>query len=253
VLGLRPLDPPDQPIGPRERGTAVHDALERFATDHGGELPEDVEDLIRLYLIEALDAARLPQGRMAREEALARNVAPWLAAFERARRPGARLVLEQRGELLLTLGDHTFTVSAKADRIEVREGSADVLDFKTGRAPSQKQVDTHLAPQLTLTAAILQGGGFADAKGVEPGELVYVQVSGGRKVGDIAVRGGPGESLMLAADALARLERRAGAFFNADVPYISRAIPQFVGESGDYDHLARLWEWSTVGGEEGGE
>lgn len=253
VLGLKVIDRPDLPIGPRERGIAVHAALERFARDHGGELPEEAEDLLRLYLVEALDAAGLPQSRMAREEALARNVAPWLADFERLRRPGARLVLEQKGELELTLGEHVFTVSAKADRIEVREGAADVLDFKTGRAPSEKQVQTHLAPQLTLTAAILHGGGFADAGALEPGELVYVQVSGGRKVGEVAVRGAPGESLILAHEARTRLERRAGAFFDVSVPYISRAIPQFVGETGDYDHLARLWEWSTVGGEEGGE
>ncbi len=253
VLKLQPLDPPDQDIGPRERGTAVHAALERFAREHGGELPEEAEELIRLYLIEALDAAGLPSSRMAREEALARNVAPWLAEFERARRPGARLVLEERGALELEVGERTFTVSAKADRIEVREGAADVLDFKTGRAPSQKQVDAHLAPQLTLTAAILREGGFTGVTGAEPGELVYVQVSGGRKVGEVAVRGSPGQSLALAHEARLRLERRAAAFFDAAVPYISRAIPQFVGESGDYDHLARLWEWSTVGGEEGGE
>ena len=253
VLGLKVLDRPDLAIGPRERGTAVHAALERFARDHSGDLPEEAEDLLRLYLIEALDAAGLPQTRMAREEALARNVAPWLADVERARRPGARLILEEKGELALALGEHRFTVSAKADRIEVRGASADILDFKTGRAPSEKQVKTHLAPQLTLTAAILREGGFTSAGAVEPGELVYVQVSGGRKIGEVAVRGTADESLVLADEARMRLERRAAAFFDVATPYISRAIPQFAGETGDYDHLARLWEWSTVGGEEGGE
>ena len=55
-----------------------------------------------------------------------------------------------------------FTVTAKADRIELRGRVADVLDFKTGSAPSAKQVQRGLSPQLTLTAAILQAGGFAD-------------------------------------------------------------------------------------------
>lgn len=252
VLDLRPLDRPDLPIGPRERGTAVHAALERFARDHGGDLPEDAEALIGLYLVEALDAAGLPESRMARETALARNVAPWLTAFERDRRRGARLVVEQKGELRLEFGERAFTLTAKADRLEVRGGAADILDFKTGRAPSQKQVDSHLAPQLTLTAAILRAGGFGDGP-LEPGELVYVQVSGGRKIGEVAVRGGPGASLALAEEARLRLERRIAAFHDESVPYVSRAIPQFAGETGDFDHLARLWEWSAVGGEEGGE
>ena len=43
--------------------------------------------------------------------------------------------------------------------IELREGSADILDFKTGAPPTKKQVESGLSPQLTLTAAILRGGG----------------------------------------------------------------------------------------------
>lgn len=39
VLKLRPLDPLDVPIGPRERGTALHKALEDFIAQHPGGLP----------------------------------------------------------------------------------------------------------------------------------------------------------------------------------------------------------------------
>ena len=37
-------------------------------------------------------------------------------------------------------------------------------------------------------------------------------------------------------------------------PYLSWAAPQFMGRyGGDYDHLARLWEWGVIGGAETSE
>ena len=80
--------------------------------------------------MEALEAAGMRGARLARERALAVNVAPWVIDFERRRREGARLVVEQRGKIEVAPGFH---LTAKADRIEVRAWAADVLDFKTRR------------------------------------------------------------------------------------------------------------------------
>jgi ATP-dependent helicase/nuclease subunit B len=44
------------------------------------------------------------------------------------------------------------------------------------------------------------------------------------------------------------LERLIRAYDRAATPYLSRPRPQFLGVSGDYDHLARLGEWSPYGG-----
>ena len=52
----------------------------------------------------------------------------------------------------------------------------------------------------------------------------------------------------LADLALDELKRRVAAFDNPSTPYVSWARPQFIGRyGGDYDHLARLWEWHVVG------
>jgi ATP-dependent helicase/nuclease subunit B len=48
VLGLKPLDSLDAEIGPLERGSAVHSALERFVRAFPRELPEDYAELIRI-------------------------------------------------------------------------------------------------------------------------------------------------------------------------------------------------------------
>jgi len=256
ILKLRPLDPPDQSVDALARGTAVHRAIERFARDYPGELPQDAEAAFEGVLLEALAAAGVHETRMARERALAANVAPWIIEFERGRRPGARLLVENRGELAFAAPGGAFVLTARADRLEHRGDRADILDFKTGSPPSNKQVRAGLAPQLTLAGAILAQGGFEGVEAVAPGELLYVRIGGGRIPGAVDSRAIHEESAGLAAEALAGLKRRVDWFDEVTTPYSSWAAPQFIGRyGGDYDHLARLWEWHIIGdGEaEGGE
>jgi ATP-dependent helicase/nuclease subunit B len=249
VLKLRPLLRPGEPVDARARGEAVHAALQRFAELYPEALPPDAEGVLERLMAEALVAAGLAGPHMAREGALARRAAAWVADFERRRRPGARLLVEQKGAMEPSPG---FRLTARADRIELRPGGGDVIDFKTGAAPSRKQVETGFAPQLTLTAAILQDGGFSEAGPSDSGELAYVRVLGGRKAGEELIRAGPHESGEMAEKALAGLRRRIAKFALESTPYMSWAAPQFMKErGGDYDHLARVWEWHVIGDEEG--
>ncbi len=248
ILKLRPLERPDEPVEARARGTAIHAAFERFAREHPGELGEIAHRAFSDILLEELFAAGVPAPRLTRERALAANVAPWVIALERRRRPGARLLIEQSGQYSFTTAGGDFIVTAKADRIELRAATADIIDFKTGAAPSKKQVESGLSPQLTLTAAILHHGGFVEADQAHPRELVYVRVSGGRVPGREEVRAGEGESLDLALRALEGLRKRVESFDLEATAYTSWAAPQFIDQyDGDYDHLARLWEWHVIG------
>jgi ATP-dependent helicase/nuclease subunit B len=251
ILGLRPLDRPGEPVEALARGTAVHAAFERFAREHPGPLGDGAQAAFAGILIECLAAAGVPTHRLAREQALAINVAPWVVKFELRRRPGAELLIEQSGAMTFDAPAGPFTVTAKADRIELRGGVGDVLDFKTGSAPTAKQVASGLSPQLTLTAAILRAGGFTEIGAAEPGQLAYIRVSGGRIPGREEVRAYPGESADMAARALDGLKRRVAAFDQESTPYVAWATPQFMGKwGGDYDHLGRLWEWGVIGDEE---
>ena len=252
ILRLRPLDPPDAPVEALARGSAIHKAFERLAGIELGDIDAESEALIRDLIHEELTAAGMPRARMAREIALAANVAPWVLAFERRRRPGAQLLIEQSGRLAFDAPGGPFAVTARADRIEARGRSADILDFKTGTPPSQKVVDAGLSPQLTLTAAILAAGGFANLGPLSPRGLLYVKVSGGRKPGEEMARDG-GDAAALASAALAGLKRRLARFDNPREPYTSKAAVQFVNDAGDYDQLARVWEWRVIGESENGE
>ena len=253
ILDFYPLERPAEPIEARARGSAVHKAFERFAVEQAGELGDDAEALFADMLVDELGRAGMLRPRLARERALATRAAPWVIEFERRRRNGARLLIEQNGAYPLPTAGGDFTLTARADRIEWRVDRADVLDFKTGAPPSPKQVESGLSPQLTLTAALLHLGGFADLGPIRPGQLVYVRILGAREGGREEVRAEAGESLDMALTALDGLRRRIDLFDDPATPYVSWAAPQFISQFvGDYDHLARLWEWHVIGDEETG-
>lgn len=217
---------------------------------------EAAEVFERLY-IDALVGAGMPPTALAREKALAREAALWVADWERHRRTTARkVIVEAAGELSLSINGRPFTLTAKADRIEpTADGTAHILDYKTGAAPSQKQVDTGFSPQLTLTAAILMNGGFPDLGKPTPGDLTYVRVTGRKPAGEEQVRALAGEESTAAANkALEGLSELIRRYDDPDEPYRSRVAPQFVKEHpGDYAHLARVFEWSTSGDDGDGE
>ena len=256
ILGLRRLERPGASAEVLARGSAVHDAIERIVETWPDVLPEGSADRIADFLIEALIETGFDDAALARERPLARNSARWLEAFERERRArGVELLIEQSGGLTFDAPAGPFTVTAKADRIELDAAGAAVMDFKTGRTPSQKEVAAGFAPQLTLTAAILAAGGF-DAPPTEATELLYVKITGRKEPGTVedVARQGRNNALTAAQMAERELERlKAGAsrFDDPATPYPSWVAPQFMGNfGGNYDHLARVWEWHVAGADE---
>lgn len=255
ILRLYPLDRPDEAVEARARGTAIHAAFEKFALAHPGELPPDAAAIFEALYVSELEAAGMPREALARETVLAREAAAWVADLEARRRADGRTIhVELSGELTLDLPGGPFTVTAKADRIEIDPtGAGHILDYKTGKAPSKKVVETGFSPQLTLTAAILQAGGFKGLGNPEPGELTYLEITGRKPAGREECRALPGdESALAAANAYEGLARLIDQFDRGRA-YVSRVAPQFVKlHISDYDHLARVFEWSTSG-EEGDE
>jgi ATP-dependent helicase/nuclease subunit B len=253
ILNLEPMRPPDERAEARTRGVAIHAAFEDFARRWDPARSDDEAALAfaGVYL-DNLRLAGMPEAGLAREQTLARRAGHWAATIERERRAsGPDVQVEQKGEVVLTgfpAGD--FTLRARADRIERCNGQGHVLDFKTGSAPTPKMVATGFSPQLTLTAAILEMGGFGPP--ARPGELLYLRVTGRRPAGEVVSAVGKDDSAeTLAAEALAGLQKLIWRYDRPEQGYPSRIAPQFVRQyAGDYDHLARVREWSASGEEE---
>jgi ATP-dependent helicase/nuclease subunit B len=255
VLNLRQMDRPGQSAEAMARGNAVHKAVERLTLSWPEVLPDDCADQLETLLLEELGHHGFEDAAMAREAPLARNCARWLSGWEaerRARRVDIRV--EEKVEMSVPGPAGPFKLTAKADRIELSATGAAVLDFKTGQIPSPKQVKSGFSPQLTLTGAILAHGGLSDTGPVQPEELTYVRVVGRKVPGQAVVRASGDEAAALSEAALEGLKTRIARFDEPDTPYLSWVAPQFMGSfGGNYDHLARVWEWHVVGGEDGGD
>ena len=256
VLGLKPLDRPNEPFEALRRGTAIHAVAEKFAVD---DMPLG-EAGVKVFcdLLEAqLRAENLSEAQLALQRPLFPLLARDYVAFEAERRADRpRLLIEQSGKLTIDLPRGPFTLTAKADRVEIHERGVDVIDFKTGQPPSPRAVIAGFYPQLTLTAAILKYGsfnGFEDihrAKGL--GELVYVRL--GQDVVKPRVvydKKNPLSADEMADRALSRLKTRLMQYENPRQGYLSWRAPQYrLERGGDYDQLARLYEWHVLGDRE---
>ena len=251
VLRLRPLDPLDADPGAAERGTAVHAALEAFLKDYPGTLPGDAVDRLIDIGREVFGTTLVRPSVRAFWWPRFKRVAAWFVDYERARRAEGRatLAVEASGLLKVPVSGVTFELTAKADRIDRGPGGGLVIvDYKTGVPPSWPQVKTGLSPQLSLEGAMATAGAFPGVTADDVADLVYLRLSGGRIAGEERVLGP--ETAEVCEAALAGLTRRAAAFRNPQTPYLSRPRPMFAGRFNDYDHLARVAEWSA-GVEEG--
>ena len=245
VLKLRPLDPLDGEIGPLERGTAVHDALEIFLKEYRDHLPTDATQRLIEIGNEIFAKEGVPHSVLAIWRPRFERAAKWFVEAERKRRAGiAQIFLEIEGKR--TFANDTFLLRCRADRIDIlRSGGAAIIDYKTGKPPTDKQVRT-LSPQLPLEGAILGGGGFADIGARTTDELIYIRFSGDASAGEVRwVKDGAA----LVAKAEADLTDLIALFDDPEHPYLSRIRPYRADTPGDYDHLARVREWSLTGWE----
>jgi ATP-dependent helicase/nuclease subunit B len=252
VLKLAPLDAVDTPPGARDRGTVIHGAIGDFTEFYAKGLPPD--PLAALLALGERHFAALQDYPEARAFWWPRfmRIAHWFIPWDAERRANAsELFAEVNARLEIPLGDRIFRLTTRADRIErLADGRYAVLDYKTGATPTEKQVRTGLSPQLTLEGAILRAGAFKDVpKGISLAEYVYVAVRGGDPAGEARpIEFREGDPNSHADDALTRLIAILAKFEDEDTPYRSLVSPMWKTRYGDYDHLARVKEWSATGG-----
>lgn len=247
VLKLEALDEIDADPGAAERGIVIHDALDRFLKDYPSELPHDaVEcllDIGRESFGRALDRPGVRAFWWPRFE----RIADWIIGYERARRSRiATLMAEVSGEMAIQAPAGPFTVSAKADRIELRnDGTIAILDYKTGMVPSKKAVESGLAPQLPLEACIAHAGGFAGVPAEAAVTLAYLSLNGGDPPGEERpAADDPAALLPITRGELGKLIAR---YDDPTHPYRVQPDPEIAPRYSDYDHLARLAKGSGSG------
>ena len=235
MLRLKPLDLPGRAPDARQRGTAIHAALDAFLAATAAALPPDAALVfVRETQAALAEAAPWPAVRALWGARIAR-AAPWFVATEAERRDrAAPFGREVKGVRLLDGVPLPFAVTAKADRIDLApDGGYAIYDYKSGDVPSAPEAAAfHL--QLPLEAAIAEAGGF---EGLPPGRAIHLELIGVGARKTRALAADPGETWR-------RLAVLIAAYQDPRQGFVARLRPQKLTYAGDYDHLSRFGEWA---------
>jgi ATP-dependent helicase/nuclease subunit B len=252
VLKLKPLDPIDADASAADKGNVIHTALERFIKQNMTALPKDplgeLLEIGRHVFREEISSPGVRAFWWPRFERIAR----WFVDFESKRRLAGIFpaLIEGEGRVELDGLKEKFVLTAKADRMDRSATGLSIIDYKTGQAPTTKQVESGLSPQLPLEGLMVKCGGFANIPKELPIEaLLYLRLTGGRDPGEEKPLKLDAEQAV--QDAYEGLTKLIHQFDDVDTPYLSRPRVKFESRYGDYDHLARVKEWRS--GDEGGD
>lgn len=244
ILGLRKLEALGEEAGPAERGTIVHDLLERLCR----------------------------QGSLYDEEQRAEAIAASLKVYSdhplmmALWKPRVERMLGWAAEQMKTLEDRQWRIAAversgqmTADGVTLK-GKADVVfdtgtgyaiaDYKTGAPPPPGRIAEGYADQLALLAWMAETGAFEglDAKQVK--EIAYWRLSGGETEGKITSSANPRmrsdnvwkDLPAYFEEARKRFRETVGRWLTGDEPFTARLRPEFAPYN-DYEQLARVQEW----------
>jgi ATP-dependent helicase/nuclease subunit B len=225
------------------RGTQIHDLLEIWARDDDC-VPEKLIERVSALLSNkslhpALRALWLPRITAGLQ---------WLAQETlrmRTEEGRALLVAEAKGETVL----EGIRIIGRADRVDrLADGTLAVLDYKSGKPPSNAQVFAGFAMQLGLLALMAETAGIKDVNGTA-GVFEYWSLSKrpkGDGFGRIQNPTGDKEKL-IASDRFVAFTREMAlgvlqTWITGDAPFTAKLHPEYAPYA-DYDQLMRLQEW----------
>lgn len=240
ILKLYPLDDLDQEKDQRDYGTLIHAIIEDFNNMYPAELPENPLDVLITLGKKHFDGFDISPDLEAFWWPKFLKTAEWIIQQEKDYRHSVKLVHNEiKGEISYNLPNGPFTFTAKADRIdELKDGCLNILDYKTGKIPSSKEVQSGHALQLPLEGLIASKGHFETIANTNVQKLIYWHL--GNSVLEITPQND--DILQRTEEYLLKLVE---TFDFETTPYHSRPIPKFIPKNSDYEHLARIREWSV--------
>lgn len=243
ILKLKPLEDLNPDLTAADYGNIIHEILDNFNKKYPTVYPQNAkEELLRIgeiYFNENEIALETRAFWWPKFE----KVVEWLIKQERSYREAIlRTHSEIEGSMEIDAPAGKFIITAKADRVdETKDGKINIIDYKTGQARSKKEVQTGYAPQLPIEGLIASMGGLKNIDSKDIGKLIYWKLAD--------------KEVVISEDVTEVLEKNLNnireliALFDFEItPYISKPNPKYVTANKDYEHLARVKEWSVVGG-----
>ena len=118
------------------------------------------------------------------------------------------------------------------------DGAINIFDYKTGKIPTLKQIKSGHALQLLIEGLIAKERTFNNIKSNKIDKLVYWQLGNSKLELDEEV-----DELLEKTEEY--LKKLINIFDFETTPYHCRPTPKFIPKNRDYEHLARIKEWSV--------
>lgn len=229
ILGLQPLQELDAEPEPRDFGSIAHKALQQLAGywNEQGHAPDAsvMQQMVEQALRDFSDrpAVRLFWTRRLMQALLFVNA-------QEAQRRG-RVESEVPMEQAVATAHGAITLHGRIDRLE----GAVVVDYKTGKPPSARDIEQGKALQL-LAYALLLGEQGATVESLE-----YWGLPAGKREGRVEQFAWTPDK---AADMTAKLHRLLDEFMDPTRALLARPISGTDAFDNDYDGISRYDEWA---------
>ena len=218
----------------------VHSIIEEFNTTYPNSLPENALDILLSIGRNHFDAEDLSEDIETFWWNNFVKIAEWIVLQEQPYRSEVTSVHnEVKGEISYTLSGGAFKFTAKADRVDVlKNGKINIIDYKTGKLPAKTAVLKRQAMQLPIEGLIAEKGSFEGVPRGEVENVIYWQL--GKQ--DNIYPAKKDDFLEKSEEYLLKLIEK---FDSSNMPYHPKPLPKFADKNRDYDHLARVKEWSV--------
>ncbi|MEE9329356.1 MAG: double-strand break repair protein AddB [Parvularculaceae bacterium] len=252
ILGLRQLDPLNADTTLAMRGQLFHHLFAQYNLDHPRAPAKDPAAILTEMANTLFAKVGLPPAVQAFWRGRMMESFAWFADWDKdLRKLGQPVVIEEQGATVVPVpGIPGFTLTARADRIDLlSNGKAMIYDYKTTAPPSLKESGS-FSPQLQLTALIVEAGGFEDLPACSVEGFSFVRVIGNNMAKPVQAQTGSD-----AHDQISKAQQHLidllALFADPSTPYLSQPRPKFTKAYGAFDHLARRSEWAILGENEG--
>ncbi len=270
VLKIRKLQPLLQDSDAALKGALLHEVLHQFVLKYPAALPDDAHNIL-------METAKDIVERDIESPELLRywwpkfgKIAEYFISHEAVWRERAKFVEgEIRGNIDINIDGILFNLYGVADRIDkVRTDDGDgyaVIDYKSGGGgfTANKLRDGAL-PQLPLEAIMLRGGAFygkgfknekadIEKKYVPKGDTKYLGYWTLNAKGDMdsaKIEGDLDQVIDTVMDGFQELVR---TFRKYETPFYAVPNSDNAPRFNDYEHVARIREWTVLDDADGGE
>ncbi|MBO7556373.1 MAG: PD-(D/E)XK nuclease family protein [Alphaproteobacteria bacterium] len=245
ILKLRKLNDINLSPDAIDLGIIVHSLLEKFYTAYPHNFPDNASNILLEMAQKSFEENNIPADTIAFWQPRILKIIKWITSIEKTYHGEIKQTLcEKPGKITIQTSNGNFIIGAKADRIDItQDNKINIIDYKTGRAHSAKEIQNGFAPQLPLEGIIAQEHGFDNNLPTEVKTLSYW------KLGEKTISVEKNVDTVL-TDNFHKIKKLINHFDNPNSAYITKPNYKHGSFKSDYTHLSRIDEWGISNDDE---